>query len=373
MLNLRQQFEKYNNLPALTEWLGQINSTELPIFNQEDNTKFERLKIMNETVGLPYDKPENIKAIEVINNTATFQEIMKRRANERCAVRLTPNDVHKRRLRARGMNLKEYVNIWLPMQNIHFEDYRLDILPQNTDVIYSSILLINDYGILGEIIKGIHWQLTQGVYEKEGPITYYFDFEKWFFSVLDSDEEIKIDPGQKLLNKALEMIMVTDPEKQKLLKDKLDSEFTPQGYIKGYFEFFVTPQKIILYNDYNRLIYKKLKNLKLQINNTQSAIKGIAASPGEAIGTAKIIINPKTQNINLGDIIICQTITIDYLPLIERAGAIITERGNLLSHTTLIARELKKPYIINAVNVTQKITDGNKILVDANSGSVYFV
>ncbi|MBI5222635.1 MAG: hypothetical protein HY980_04035 [Candidatus Magasanikbacteria bacterium] len=371
MLNLRQQFEKYNSLPALTEWLNQINSPELSAFNYEDNTKFDRLETLNSVINLPYDKPESIEAIEVINNSPRFQEIMKRRANEHCAVRLTPYDTHKPRLRARGMSLRGYVNIWLPMQNIHFEQYRLDILPQNTDIIHSSIFLINEYGILGEIIRGVHWQLTQGVYEKEGPITYYFDFEKWFFSVLD--EEIKIDPGQKLLNRALDMIIVADPEKQKALRDKLDAEFTPQGYLKGYFEFFLTPQKSVYYNDYNRLVYKKLKDFRLQINNTQAAIKGITASAGEAIGPARKIKSPKTENINKGDILVCKAITIDYLPLIEKAGAIITERGNLLSHTTIIARELKKPYIINAVNITQKVSDGQKILVDANSGSVYFV
>ena len=180
-INIRQHFEKHNKLPALTEWLGLINSPELGAFNKEDNTKFDRLKILEETVGLPYDKPESINATEVLNNSPAFQEIMRRRANERCAVRLTPFDADKSRLRARGMSLKEYVNVWLPMQNVRFAEYRFDIIPQNTDILYSSILLINEYGILGEIIKGVHWQLTQGIYEKESPITYYFDFEKWFF------------------------------------------------------------------------------------------------------------------------------------------------------------------------------------------------
>jgi len=371
MLNLRNQYKKYTNLPTLTEWLRQINSPELASFNQEDNTKFDRLKTLNVLIKLPYDKPESIEVADVINNSPAFQEIMKRRSHEHCAIRLIHHDVSKPRLRARGMNLKEYVNIWLPMQNIQFEEYRMDILPQNTDIIYSAIVLVNEHGILGEIIKGVHWQLTQGIYDKGVPITFYSDFEKWFFSFVGG--EAKIDPVQKLLSKALDMIIVTDENKQKLLKEKLDSEFTPQGYIKGYFEFFVTPQKVILYNDYNRLIYKKLKDLKFQINNTQSAIKGITASPGGVVGIARIITKPKTEDINKGDILICKVLTYDYLPLIKKAGAIVSEQGSLLSHTTIVTHELKKPYIINAVNITKKISDGSKILVDADNGSIYLV
>jgi len=370
MSNKLIKFEKYNKTPPLTDWLKRINYPDFEEFNKEDNTKFDRLDTLRKTINLMYDAPETIEAENVVKNHPNFREIMKRRANELCAVRLTPHVLTKTRIHARGLTLKEYTKTWLPSQKINFEDYKLDIIPQNTSMIYSAIFLVNDYGIIGEITKGIHWHLTQGMCEKDFVI-FYFNFENWLFSVMNEDS--KIDHGQKILKQALEMIRVTNKNKREQLKKTLKAEFTEDNYLKGYFEFFVTPQKTILYNDYNRLIYHKLKNFRLQINNTQALVKGITVSPGEARGQAKIIKDPKTANIKNGDIIICKKITIDYLPLIKKAGAIISEQGSLLSHFTIIAREMKKPYLVNAINAIKKIPDNSKIILDGDSGSVYFI
>lgn len=364
-----KHFQHYNQTPPLTEWIKEIDDKNFAAFNAEENTKFERLEQLNKTINLPYGKPESIELKEVYKNTKKTQEIIQRRGEEYCAIRLTPHNKNKSRLHARGLKLNEYIKNWIPAQKIDPNQFRLDILPQNTDIIYSAIFLINDYGIIGEITKGVHWQITQNMCDNSSVI-FYFDFEKWLFSVIK--ETNKIDPGQEMLYAALEMLTVKDEDKRKKLTKTLKAEFAANKYLKGYFEFFVTPKKEILFNDYNRLIYNKLSDFRLYINHNRSVVKGITVSPGETCGTAKIIKNPKKDTISNGDIIVCHRITNEHLHLVKKAGAIIVEQGDLLSHLTIIARELKKPYIINAINATKKIPNNSKLLVNGDTGSVYF-
>jgi pyruvate,water dikinase len=60
----------------------------------------------------------------------------------------------------------------------------------------------------------------------------------------------------------------------------------------------------------------------------------------------------------------------DFLPIMEKASAIITDAGGMLCHAAIVARELKKPTIIGTSNATKVLKDGDLVEVDADSGSV---
>jgi len=69
-------------------------------------------------------------------------------------------------------------------------------------------------------------------------------------------------------------------------------------------------------------------------------------------------------------ILVCENTDVRYLPLMKQAAAFITDRGSLLSHASIVARELKKPCIVNAKNATSILKNGDIIEVDATSGLV---
>ena len=60
----------------------------------------------------------------------------------------------------------------------------------------------------------------------------------------------------------------------------------------------------------------------------------------------------------------------DLMNIMQRAGAIVTEEGGLLSHAAVISRELNIPCIINVKDATKILKDGDVIEVDADKGFI---
>jgi phosphohistidine swiveling domain-containing protein len=54
----------------------------------------------------------------------------------------------------------------------------------------------------------------------------------------------------------------------------------------------------------------------------------------------------------------------------QKASAIVTDQGGILSHAAIVARELKKPCIVGAQNATKKLKNGQIVSVDADLGVV---
>ena len=56
--------------------------------------------------------------------------------------------------------------------------------------------------------------------------------------------------------------------------------------------------------------------------------------------------------------------------LLPLCKGILVERGNVLSHSAIIARELGIPAIVGIKNLTSKLKNGDKINIDGGSGSI---
>jgi pyruvate,water dikinase len=62
-----------------------------------------------------------------------------------------------------------------------------------------------------------------------------------------------------------------------------------------------------------------------------------------------------------------------WTPLFAAACAVITETGGVLSHAAVVAREYGIPAVLNAVNATRLIRDGQLVEVDGTAGVVRIV
>lgn len=118
----------------------------------------------------------------------------------------------------------------------------------------------------------------------------------------------------------------------------------------------------------------------LEINKTRfgremvnlNNMRGICASPGEAIGECKIVLHRgDVEKIKKGDIMVAIGTDFDLMEAIQRSRAVITEEGGLLSHAAVVCREMSKPCCIGVLNATKKLKDGMKIKVDANNGFIH--
>ena len=110
------------------------------------------------------------------------------------------------------------------------------------------------------------------------------------------------------------------------------------------------------------------------INKTNvktSTIRGTTAYPGKVRGRARIILDPnKVKIFNKGDILITGMTRPEFIPLIRKAGALVTDVGGVLCHAAVTARELKIPCVVGTAVATKVFKDGVKVQVDATKAII---
>lgn len=99
--------------------------------------------------------------------------------------------------------------------------------------------------------------------------------------------------------------------------------------------------------------------------------RGICASTGIVRGKARICLTFEESNsLEKGEILVTYGTDFDFMNAIVKSSGIITEEGGILSHASVISRELKKPCIIAFKGITKLIKNGDYIELDAANGSV---
>ncbi|WP_432246361.1 phosphoenolpyruvate synthase [Mycolicibacterium sp. ELW1] len=100
-------------------------------------------------------------------------------------------------------------------------------------------------------------------------------------------------------------------------------------------------------------------------------------SVGERIatGTARRIENvTHLAQFQPGEVLIADTTTPDWEPVMKTAAAIVTNRGGRTCHASIIARELGIPAVVGAGDATTSVPDGTVVTVscaEGDSGRVY--
>ena len=97
---------------------------------------------------------------------------------------------------------------------------------------------------------------------------------------------------------------------------------------------------------------------------------GDSISGGVASGPARIVDDPRTAG-DLGEdyILVCTSTDPGWTPLFMGAKGLIVEKGGVLSHGAIVARDFGIPAIV-LPGATHLFTDGEIIRVDGNQGSV---
>ncbi len=72
-------------------------------------------------------------------------------------------------------------------------------------------------------------------------------------------------------------------------------------------------------------------------------------------------------------VLVCSDTGPDWLPVLERAHAVVTEHGTRTSHTAIACRELGIPAIVNAGKAMTRLRDGDAVTVSCADGDVGFV
>jgi pyruvate,water dikinase len=71
-----------------------------------------------------------------------------------------------------------------------------------------------------------------------------------------------------------------------------------------------------------------------------------------------------------GDVLVAETTTPDWEPVMKRAAAIVTNRGGRTCHAAIVARELGVPAVVGAGDATGAVTPGTQVTVSCAEGEV---
>lgn len=201
------------------------------------------------------------------------------------------------------------------------------------------------------------------------------------------------DVRKKELQKVITLISYS--AKAIFYKNNLLKELVTYSYYKDYFEnmyknpgyidelekrknsvvYMDNPDTgaIFEYSDPDKAINSVYSFLDIS-NANNKEIKGSPACKGVVKGRVRIILSEsdfgKFQN---GDILVTSMTRPEFVPLMKKSSAVITDEGGVTCHAAIISRELNIPCIIGTNAGTRLLKDGDMVEVNANEGIVRII
>lgn len=102
-----------------------------------------------------------------------------------------------------------------------------------------------------------------------------------------------------------------------------------------------------------------------------SRLSGLAASPGQARGPARIVYDVSDlERVGPGDILVTRQTDPSWTPAFARLGGLVLETGGVLAHGASLCREFGLPCVTAVEHATQLIRDGDIIAISGSDGAV---
>lgn len=100
-------------------------------------------------------------------------------------------------------------------------------------------------------------------------------------------------------------------------------------------------------------------------------LRGTGASPGVVSGRVVVVRHlSDTDRLMPGDVLVTDTTRPEMGVALDRAVAFVTDEGGLMSHASIIAREMRKPSVVATGNASHRLADGMMVMVDGDEGVV---
>ncbi len=103
---------------------------------------------------------------------------------------------------------------------------------------------------------------------------------------------------------------------------------------------------------------------------SEHARKGQACSPGIVRGTVRVVTDPRTATIKPGDILVAERTDPGWVTIFPLVKGVIMERGSLLSHSAIVARELGVPAVVGVEDACRWLQDGDWVELNGASGHI---
>lgn len=102
----------------------------------------------------------------------------------------------------------------------------------------------------------------------------------------------------------------------------------------------------------------------------ENQMRGTPCSPGEVIGIIKVIMGPEDDMVLNGEILVTDRTDPGWIPLYPSLSGLLVERGGLLSHSAIVAREMGLPTVVGIKGLTKKLKSGMKVKMNGETGMI---
>ncbi|GAB4157232.1 MAG: hypothetical protein Fur0046_37080 [Cyanobacteria bacterium J069] len=101
-----------------------------------------------------------------------------------------------------------------------------------------------------------------------------------------------------------------------------------------------------------------------------SCLQGLGCCPGIVRAPVQVITDPKTALLKPGSILVAERTDPGWIMLFPAAAGVLVERGSLLSHAAIVAREMGIPAIVSIPGILQALHTGDWVEMDGSTGTI---
>lgn len=143
----------------------------------------------------------------------------------------------------------------------------------------------------------------------------------------------------------------------------MDIEWAKDGITEKLYITQARPETVHQMKDKNLFFEYKL------LEKSEMLCAGNAVGSEIIVGTARVLNSPKeASQLQKDEIVVTDTITPDWDPILKKAAGIVTNKGGRTSHASIVARELGVPAVVGCGDATQSIADGHVITISCAEG-----
>ncbi len=102
----------------------------------------------------------------------------------------------------------------------------------------------------------------------------------------------------------------------------------------------------------------------------EGVLRGTPCSPGRITGAVKVLRSPDEARLS-GEILVAERTDPGWVPLYPSISGLLIERGSILSHSAIVAREMGIPTIVGIRGLTETLTSGDVVTMDGSAGTVH--
>jgi pyruvate,water dikinase len=119
---------------------------------------------------------------------------------------------------------------------------------------------------------------------------------------------------------------------------------------------------------YNRNLFRDWSSSPVETE--EGVLQGTGCCPGEVTGPVKVIRSPSDDMRLSGEILVAGRTDPGWVPLYPSVSGILIERGSILSHSAIVAREMGIPTVVGIPGLLSAFETGQWVRMDGSTGTV---